>query len=124
MTPTPTQLAYLASQRLGRLATVNPTTGMPQNSPVAFTYNETTDTIDIGGYAMGTTRKFANVEATGKAALVIDDIASYDPWEVRGIEIRGHAEALRDVEPSSAYMSREIIRIHPTKIIAWGLSDT
>ena len=73
---------------------------------------------------MGTTRKFANVEATGKASLVIDDIASYDPWKVRGVEIRGRAEALRDVEPPSAYFSREIIRIHPTRVIDWGLGDT
>ena len=124
MTLSPAQVAYLASQQLGRLATVHPVTGMPQNSPVAFSYNEATGTIDIGGYAMGTTRKFANVEATGNAALVIDDIVSYDPWEVRGVEIRGRAEALRDVEPTSAYLSREIIRIHPTRIIAWGLGES
>ncbi len=123
MTLDRTQLAYLTSQPLGRLATVHPTTGMPHNSPVAFTYNEATGTIDIGGYAMGGTRKFANVEATGKASLVVDDIASYDPWEVRGVEIRGRAEAIRDVEPSTAYLSREIIRLHPTRVIGWGLAD-
>ena len=123
MSLTASQHAYLASQPLGRLATVHPTTGMPQNNPVAFTYNEATGTIDIGGYAMGTTRKFANVESTGKASLVVDDIASLDPWTVRGIEIRGTAEALRDIEPSTPYFSREIIRIHPTRVIAWGLND-
>lgn len=55
---------YLATQQLGRLATVN-RSGIPQNAQVRFRYNEATGTIDIGGLAMGTTRKFANVAATG-----------------------------------------------------------
>lgn len=84
-------------------------------------YNEETGTIDIGGFAMGTTRKFANVAATGVASLVIDDVADPVNWAVRGVEIRGNAEALRDVEPPTPYMSREILRIHPTRIISWGL---
>ena len=49
MTFTQTQLDYLASQQLGRLATVHPATGMPQNSPVSFSYNPTTGTVDIVG---------------------------------------------------------------------------
>jgi pyridoxamine 5'-phosphate oxidase family protein len=112
--------AYLATQTLGRLATVN-RSGIPQNAPVSFTYNEETGTLDIGGYAMGTTRKFANVAVTGVASLVIDDVADPINWAVRGVEIRGNAEALRDVEPPTPYMSREIVRIHPTRIISWGL---
>jgi len=40
---------------------------------------------------------------------------------VRGIEIRGRAEALGDQEPTTPYGSGEIIRIHPTRIISWGL---
>jgi pyridoxamine 5'-phosphate oxidase family protein len=115
--------AYLGTQTLGRLATVN-RSGIPQNSPVTFMYNEATGTIDIGGLAMGTTRKFANVAATGVASLVIDDVADAVNWAVRGVEIRGNAEALRDVEPPTPYMSREIVRIHPTRIISWGLDST
>lgn len=121
MTFTQPQLDYLASQTLGRLATVHPDTGMPQVSPVTFTVNAQAGTIDIGGRAMGTTRKFANVAATCKAALVIDDVADASTWTVRGIEIRGTAEALDDVEPPTPYFSPEIIRIHPDRIIAWGL---
>ena len=97
---------------------------IPQNAPVSFRYNEDTGTIDIGGYAMGTTRKFANVAATGVASLVIDDVADPVNWKVRGIEIRGNAQALRDVEPPTPYMSHEIVRIHPTRIISWGLDET
>ncbi|MFC4119932.1 hypothetical protein [Nonomuraea zeae] len=32
-------------------------------------------------------------------SFVVDDLASVDPWVVRGIEIRGSAVALTDHEP-------------------------
>ena len=111
---------YLATQILGRLATVGPD-GTPQNNPVAFFYNADTDTIDIGGYRMGVTRKFRNVEANGRVAFVVDDIASLDPWRVRGIEFRGRAEALRDQPPLRPGFSPEIIRLYPHRILAWGI---
>jgi pyridoxamine 5'-phosphate oxidase family protein len=53
-------------------------------------------TIDARGLNMGATRKFGNFEADGRVAFVVDDIASVSPWRVRGIEIRGRAEARRD----------------------------
>ena len=80
------ELDYLATQPLGRLATVDPT-GMPQNNPVGFRYEPETDTIAVGGRSLSTTRKFRNVAATGKVSLVVDDVASRDPWQVRGVEI-------------------------------------
>ena len=55
--------------------------------------------------------------------LVIDDLASTDPWHVRGVEIRGPAEARRDVDPPRPGMSRELITIHPKRIRSWGLSE-
>ncbi|MGV9772121.1 PPOX class F420-dependent oxidoreductase [Streptosporangium sp. NPDC003464] len=61
------ELDYLASQRLGRLATIDPG-GVLQNSPTAFSYNPETGTIDIHGRAMGTTKKFRNVRAGGQVA--------------------------------------------------------
>jgi pyridoxamine 5'-phosphate oxidase family protein len=42
---------------------------------------------------------------------------------VRGFEARGVAEALTDQEPPNSYMSHEVIRIHPRRIISWGLGD-
>ena len=122
MTFTAPEPEYLAGQVLGRLATVGPD-GSPQNSPVAFTYNADTQTIDIGGYRMGATRKFRNVAATGRAAFVVDDILSLSPWHVRGIEIRGRAEALTDATPPRPGFSNEVIRIHPRRVIAWGLDQ-
>jgi pyridoxamine 5'-phosphate oxidase family protein len=111
---------YLSSQLLGRLATVS-ADGTPQNNPVGFFYNEELGTIDIGGHRMGGTRKFRNVKATGRAAFVVDDLVSVDPWRVRGIEFRGRAEALDDEPPRRPGFSPQLIRIHPDWIYAWGI---
>jgi pyridoxamine 5'-phosphate oxidase family protein len=120
MTFTESEIAYLKSQRLGRLATVAPG-GAPQNNPVGFRYNPDTDTIDIYGYNMGATRKFRNVASNPMVSLVIDDIASVDPWQVRGIEVRGQAEALSGVIAMNTHLSGEIIRIHPHRVISWNV---
>jgi pyridoxamine 5'-phosphate oxidase family protein len=113
-------LAYLSSQRLGRLATVDQR-GAPQNSPVGFRYNADLGTIDIGGRNMGASRKFRNLAVNPKVAFVVDDIASVQPWRVRCVEIRGHAEALRDQVPYMPGMSPEIIRVYPERVISFGL---
>jgi pyridoxamine 5'-phosphate oxidase family protein len=113
-------LAYLASQRLGRLATVD-SRGAPQNSPVGFRYNADLGTIDIGGRNMGASRKFRNLAQNPNVAFVVDDIASVQPWRVRCVEIRGHAEALFDQIPIAPGMSPEIIRIYPGRVISFGL---
>lgn len=120
MTFTAAELDYLASQRLGRLATVSPD-GQVQNNPVGFFVNAEAGTIDIGGHALGASKKFRNVQKGSTVSLVVDDLVSVDPWVVRGMEIRGTAVALTDVEPPVPFMSREIIRITPNKIISWGL---
>ncbi|MGZ4639108.1 MAG: PPOX class F420-dependent oxidoreductase [Actinomycetes bacterium] len=118
----PAERAYLASQRLGRLATVDPH-GQPQNNPVGFFVEDELGVIDIGGRAMGRTKKFRNVQSQPLVSLVVDDLASVRPWRVRGVEIRGRAEALTDWQPPFPYYSREAIRIHPSKIISWGLDS-
>jgi pyridoxamine 5'-phosphate oxidase family protein len=113
-------LAYLSSQRLGRLATVDPH-GAPQNNPVGFRYNADLGTIDIGGLNMGASRKFRNLAGNPRVAFVVDDIASVQPWRVRCVEIRGHAEALRAEIPYGPGMSAEIIRVYPDRVISFGL---
>ena len=112
--------AYLNSQPLARLATVD-ASGAPQNNPVGAFLDEETGDILIGGHAMGTTRKFRNVRANGQVALVIDDLVSRDPWTVRGLEIRGTAVSLEDVDPPMPFMSREVIRITPRWVASWGV---
>jgi pyridoxamine 5'-phosphate oxidase family protein len=117
---TETERAYLQSQPLARLATVD-ANGAPQNSPVGAFMDEETGDILIGGHAMGASRKFRNVKASGQVALVVDDLVSRYPWTVRGLEIRGTAVALEDVDPPVPFMSREVIRISPTWISSWGV---
>jgi pyridoxamine 5'-phosphate oxidase family protein len=122
MSFTDTELEYLATQRLGRLATVQPN-GTLQVSPVGFAYNASTQTIDIGGYNMAASRKFRNVADNGRVAFVIDDIASFQPWRVRCLEIRGHAEAIDTPTDSAGGIDGAIIRIHPRRIISFGIDD-
>ncbi len=119
-TLTPEQIDYLGTQALGRLATVNPS-GAPQNSPVGFTYNAELGTIDIGGHNLGASKKFRNLATNDRVAFVVDDIASTSPWRVRMVEIRGTAEALSDQEPAMKGFSGELIRIHPERVITFGL---
>ncbi len=118
---TPSEVEYLTSQTLARLATIRPD-GSPQNNPVAFVVDG--NSIVIGGYDLPSTQKFRNLRTNTNVALVADDIESVDPWIVRGVEIRGHAVAEVDVDPPVEWMSRSLIRIHPDRIISWGLNET
>lgn len=109
------ELAFLRAQRLARLATVDPD-GAPQNNPVGFFHDPQDGTFVIGGHDLGSTRKFRNVTKNPHVALVIDELVSTNPWQVRGIEIRGQAEALTDQEPPMPGFSRELIRIRPRHV--------
>ena len=113
-------IAYLATQRLGRLATVDPR-GAPQNNPVGFRYNAALGTIDIGGLNMGASRKFRNLAGNPRVAFVVDDLASIQPWRPRMVENRGWAEALHGAASPVPGGSAEIIRIHPERVISFGL---
>jgi len=119
---TSTVVAYLATQRLGRLATVD-ADGAPQNNPVGFRFNAELGTIDIFGRNMGRSRKFRNVTGNPRVAFVVDDLASIQPWRPRCVEIRGRAEALRDQHAPTSGMSGEVIRIYPERVISFGLDE-
>jgi pyridoxamine 5'-phosphate oxidase family protein len=108
------ELAYLQGERrLGRIATVGED-GTPHVAPVGWSYNVEHDTIDVGGRSLEQTKKYRDVRTTGRAAIVIDDLASTNPWRPRGIEVRGRAEALE--QPA-------LIRIHPERIVSWGIES-
>jgi pyridoxamine 5'-phosphate oxidase family protein len=115
----PDERAWLASQRLGRLATVSPE-GVVGNAPVTY-FVRSDDTIDIGGMRMGATKKFRNVQAGSRVAFVVDVVDTSAGWDPIYLEIRGTAEALSDVEPPADGFSREIIRIHPDWIRSFNL---
>ena len=107
------EIAYMAGgKQLGRIATVG-TDGTPHVVPVAWIYNAVRDTIDVGGHELERTKKFRDVARNGRVAIVIDDLASEDPWRPRGIEVRGRVEAIA--------MPTPLIRIHPERIVSWGL---
>jgi pyridoxamine 5'-phosphate oxidase family protein len=110
---TEAELGYLTGgRRLGRLATVGPD-GTPHVVPVGWIYNAARDAIDVGGYELEKSKKFRDVARTSRAAIVIDDLESVDPWRPRAIEVRGRAEAVA--------MPTPLIRIYPERIISWGL---
>jgi pyridoxamine 5'-phosphate oxidase family protein len=126
MSFTELELGYLATQQLGRLATAQPN-GTLQVNPVGFRYNSALGTIDIGGFNMAQSQKFRNIADNARAAFVIDDIASVNPWRVRCLEIRGRGEAIT-TPTDSAYeqlggMDGAIIRIHPQRILSFGIGD-
>ena len=107
--------AYLQSRPgLARIATVG-RDGTPHVVPVGWSYNPETDTIDVGGHDLAATKKFRDARRTGRAAIVIDDLASTTPWRPRAVEVRGRAETLMQPQP--------MIRIHPEKIVSWGIED-
>ncbi len=117
---TDAELAYFQTQSLGRLATLADD-GTLQNNAVRYYANTDIGTIDIDGWNLGASRKFRNVARTGEVAFVIDDITSADPWKVRGVEIRGRAEALTGQERRSEHVSAELIRIRPRTLFSWGI---
>jgi pyridoxamine 5'-phosphate oxidase family protein len=122
MTFSEIELGYLGGQRLGRLATRRPD-GTLQNNPVGFRYNAGTGTIDVTGHGMAGSRKFRNVAATGEVAFVVDDLLSVQPWRVRCLEVRGRAEALVAPADSAYGTAAPIIRIHPRRVISFGLDE-
>jgi pyridoxamine 5'-phosphate oxidase family protein len=110
---TEAELRYLGGgQQLGRIATVG-ADGTPHVVPVAWIYNAARDTIDIGGGELERSKKFRDVQRSGRVAIVIDDLASTDPWHPRGIEVRGRGEAI--------VLPTPLIRIHPQRIVSWGI---
>ncbi|MGH8933837.1 MAG: PPOX class F420-dependent oxidoreductase [Egibacteraceae bacterium] len=83
------ELAYLREPRMGRLATSD-AAGQPHVVPIGmWRYNAELDTIDVTGRDFAKTRKFRIVQANPKAAFVIDDMASIDPWRPRSVLIMG-----------------------------------
>jgi pyridoxamine 5'-phosphate oxidase family protein len=117
---TEAEVEYLNSQFHARLATVT-RGGQPQVRPTSYHFNAETGTIDVGGYRMRDTQKYRNVEAGSAVSIVVDEVTSTNPWTVRGIEIRGSAETLTGQEPYFTGFSGDIVRIHPTRILSWGL---
>ncbi len=116
-----TQIEYLASQRLGRIATAG-VDGKPHVVPTSFRYNPELGTLDIGGLHVATTKKYRDVQANPWAAMVVDDLVSTDPWTPRMLEVRGRAEAVPYGGASlGPGFGDAFIRIFPEKINGFGI---
>lgn len=112
---TDNELAFLlGDRRLARVATVG-RDGTPHVVPVGWSFDPAHDAIEIGGFELERTKKYRDVARSGRAAVVVDEIASVEPWVVRGIEVRGRAEAVGGARP--------LIRIHPERIVSWGIES-
>ena len=109
------EIEYLNGQRLARLATVN-ADGQPDVVAVGFDFDG--KAFYIGGRNQTRSRKYKNVKAgQGKVALVIDDLASVNPWRPRGVRIYGTAE----IVPHDGYAGKgEYLRIVPEVSWGWG----
>jgi pyridoxamine 5'-phosphate oxidase family protein len=115
------QIEYLASQRLGRIATTG-ADSKPHVVPTSFRYNPDVNAIDVGGMRVAQTKKYRDVQANPSAAIVVDDLATIEPWRPRMLEIRGRAEAIADGgEALGGGFGAAFIRIHIEKVNSYGI---
>jgi pyridoxamine 5'-phosphate oxidase family protein len=102
------EVDFIQAQRLARIATVDDD-GQPDVVPVGFEFDGTY--FNIGGLQPANTRRHHNVSAGNhKVALVIDDVASTEPWSPRFLRIYGTAEVMSGEYP--------YLRVTPT--ISWS----
>jgi pyridoxamine 5'-phosphate oxidase family protein len=109
---TDAEVAYLASQRMARLATASPS-GQPDVAAVTFRLDG--QTIVTGGHDITKTVRYGYLQKNPRAVIVIDDLVSVDPWTPRGVKVRGSAR----LEEAAGGMR---IRIVPEVVWSWGLN--
>jgi pyridoxamine 5'-phosphate oxidase family protein len=113
MSFTAPEVAFIRSQRLARVATAA-ADGQPDVVPVGFEFDGTH--FYIGGFDPANTRRTRNIRAGNeKVALVIDDLASTDPWSPRFLRVYGTAEI---VERDSQFGRQPILKITPA--VSWS----
>lgn len=111
---TPAEVQYLASQPLMRFATAS-LNGRPDVAPVVFEMDG--DDILSAGFDVTHTVRYRNIESNPRVSVVVDDLASLDPWSPRGIKVIGTA-IIERADGSARF------RISPTVIISWAINDT
>jgi pyridoxamine 5'-phosphate oxidase family protein len=110
---TDAELEYLAGQRLARLATASED-GQPDVSAVGFSIDG--DTVVSGGLDLTKTVRYRHLRANPRATVVVDDLATVDPWQPRGVKVRGRAMLEDDG-------GKPRIRIVPDTVWSWGLNE-
>jgi pyridoxamine 5'-phosphate oxidase family protein len=106
------EVEYLQSQRLARLATAS-ASGLPDVSAVGFGLDG--GAIVSGGLDLTKTVRFRHLSENPRATIVIDDLASVNPWSPRGVKVRGSATI-------EEHEGRQRIRIEPEVIWSWGIN--
>lgn len=110
------EIAYLESQYLARLATVSGD-GQPTADAVGFEFDGAR--FYIGGINLPASRKYKNVAAGNrKVSLIIDDLASVEPWRPRQIKVHGLAEI---VERDGRFGHKAYLAITPTVSWSFGI---
>lgn len=113
----PEELAYLRQLRLARLATVD-ATGQPTVDAVGFQFEG--GRFSIGGIDLPRSRKYRNIAAgNSQVALIVDDIASVDPYTPRGIKVHGAAEIIHAHD--GFFGAGEYFVITPRVTWSWGV---
>lgn len=110
---TDAELAYLAAQPLMRFATASPA-GKPDVAPVVFSIEG--DDILTAGFDITQTVRYKNILVNPRATIVVDDLASVEPWSPRGVKAIGTA-VVEEHEGAPRF------RISPQIIISWGIND-
>ena len=108
------ELEYLKSQPLMRFASAS-LNGRPDVAPVVFEIDG--DDVLTAGFDITHTVRYRNIQSNPRVSVVVDDLASVNPWSPRGIKIIGTA-VIEDVDGSPRF------RISPEVIISWALNDT
>jgi pyridoxamine 5'-phosphate oxidase family protein len=97
---TPSELEFLRSQRIGRLATVGPS-GWPHVAPIMYALDdEGAFEFDVDGV------KLRNLSSEPRAAMAIDAMGPK-----RGVAVQGTADL---ITPARA-------RLTPVRKFSWGL---
>ena len=110
---TANELAYLRTQPLARFATAS-ADGQPDVAVVTFGIDG--DDVVTGGFDITKTVRYRFVKANPKAVIIIDDLASTNPWAPRGIKVRGSVVI-------EAHDGGERFRITPEVIWSWGVEE-
>lgn len=111
---TPAELEYLKTQPLMRFASASPS-GRPDVAPVVFDVEG--NDIVTAGFDITHTVRYRNIQTNPRVSVVVDDLASVNPWSPRGIKVIGTA-AIEDRDGSPRF------RITPQVVISWAINDT
>lgn len=111
---TEAELKYLSFQPLMRFASASPS-GRPDVAPVVFEVDGSD--IVTAGFDITHTVRYKNIQANPRVSVVIDDLASMNPWSPRGLKIIGTA-VIDETNGSPKF------RISPEVIISWAINDT